>query len=62
MQTCQVIKNRPLRDTICLVRDTIYQESVGEGVKIFATTSQMPVSSFSWHRSELIITHVMERI
>ena len=61
MQTCQVIKNRPIRDRICLVRDTLPQESVRVGVRIFATISQMPISSFSWHRSELTITHVMER-
>ena len=61
MQTCQVIKNHPIRDRICLVCDSISQESVGVGVRIFATISQMPISSFSWHRSELTITHVMER-
>ena len=61
MQTCKVIKNRPIRDRICLVCDSISQESVGVGVRIFATISQMPISSFSWHRSELTITHVMER-
>ena len=61
MQTCQVIKNRPIRDRICLVRDTLSQESVRVGVRIFATISQMPISSFSWHRSELTINHVMER-
>ena len=49
--------------TICkhvmsYLRDTISQESVGVGVKIFATISKIPISSFSWHRSELMITHV----
>ena len=47
MQTCQVIKNRPVHNRICLVHDTISQESVGVGVKSFAIISQMPVSSFS---------------
>ena len=56
-----MIKSRPVRDGICLVRDTISQEPVGVGVKIFVTISQMPISSFSWHRSELMITHIMER-
>ena len=61
MQTQQVIENCPVRDGICLVRDTISQESVGVGVKIFATISQMLISNFSWHWSELMIAHVMER-
>ena len=56
-----MIKSRLVRDGICLVRDTISQEPVEVGVKIFVTISQMPISSFSWHRSELMITHVMER-
>ena len=29
--------------------DTISQESVGVGAKIFATISQMLISNFSWH-------------
>ena len=61
MQTCQVIKNSPVRDGVCLARHTLSQESVGVGVRVFATISQMPISSFSWHGSELMITHVMER-
>ena len=56
-----MIENCPVRDGICLVRDTISQESVGVGVKIFATISQMLISNFSWHWSELMIAHVMER-
>ena len=61
MQACQVIKNHPVHDGIFLVPGTISQESVGVGVKIFAIISQIPISSFSWHRSELMITYVMER-
>ena len=61
MQTCQVVKNHPIRNRICLIHDTISQESVGVGVRIFATISQMPISNFSLHRSELMITHVIER-
>ena len=56
-----MIKKRPVRDEICLLRDIIFQESAWVGVKIFATISQMPTSSFSWQRSELMTTHVMER-
>ena len=62
MQTCQVVKNHPVHNRICLIRDTISQESVGVGVRIFAAISQMPISNFSWHRSGLMITHVMERV
>ena len=58
MQPCQVIKNSPIRDRICLAGDTISHESVGVGVRTFATVSQMSISSFSWYK---IITHVMER-
>ena len=47
MQTCQVIKNSPVRDGVCLARHTLSQESVGVGVRVFATISQMSISSFS---------------
>ena len=47
MQTCQVIKSHPVHNRICLIRDTISQESVGVGVRIFAAISQMPISNFS---------------
>ena len=55
-------KKPSICDRICLVHDTISEESVGVGVRIFSTISQMPISSFSWHRSELMITHVMREL
>ena len=47
MQTCQVIKNSPVRDGVCLARHTLSQESVRVGVRAFATIWQMSISRFS---------------
>ena len=47
MQTCQVIKNSPVRDGVCLARHTVSQESVRVGVRAFATIWQMSISRFS---------------